>query len=111
MSMSQVEIQQCMQDCLNCNAACTRTAEACKRAGGEHGKDEHIYMLMDCAEMCLTAAHFMQHDSPLYGYACQAALQVTTHCAGECELAGDTACANACRSCADSLQQVVRLID
>ncbi len=110
MSMSQVEMQQCIQDCLNCHAACIRTAEACKRASGEHGKDEHVYMLLDCAEICLTAAHFMEHNSPLYGYACQAALQVATHCADECELMGDTDCVNACRNSIDSLQQVVRLI-
>ncbi len=110
MSMSQVEIQQCIQDCLNCHATCKRTAEACKRAGGEHGKDEHVYMLLDCAEICLTAAHFMQHDSPLYGYVCQAALQVANHTAEECERSGDTDCANVCHTCVDSLQQVVRLL-
>ena len=51
MSMSQIEIQQCIQDCLNCHATCMRTAEACRQAGGEHAKNEHIYMLLDCAEM------------------------------------------------------------
>ncbi len=110
MSMSQVEMQQCIQDCLNCHATCMRTAEAYKQAGGDHASKEHIYMLLDCAEMCLTAAHFMQHNSPLYGYTCQAAMQVATHCAGECDRMGDTDCANACRICASSCEQLIKLI-
>jgi hypothetical protein len=110
MSMSQIEMQQCIQDCLNCSATCKRTAEACKRAGGEHGKAEHVYMLLDCGEICQTAAHFMQHNSPLYGYVCQAALQVANHCGEECDRVGDTDCANACRTAVESLQQVVRLL-
>lgn len=109
-SMGEVEIQQCIQDCLNCHAVCKQTAEACKQAGGEHGKSEHIYMLLDCAEMCLTAAHFMQHNSPLYGYICQAAAQVANHCAGECEQMGDNDCANACRNAAWSCEQLTKLV-
>ena len=58
--LSQVEMQQCIQDCLDCHAVCMQTAEACRQAGGEHAHDEHVYMLLDCADMCLTAAHFMQ---------------------------------------------------
>ena len=109
-SMGQVEIQQCIQDCLNCHAVCVRTADACRQAGGDHAKDEHIYVLLDCADMCLTAAHFMQHNSPLYGYACQAAMQVANHCAGECEQMGDDDCANACRNAASSCEQLTKMV-
>jgi hypothetical protein len=110
MSMSQQEIKQCIQDCLNCSATCKRTAEEYKRAGGEHGKGAYVYMLLDCGEICQTAAHFMQHDDPLYGYVCQAALQVVNHSGEECERMGDTDCANACRIAVESLEQVVRLL-
>ncbi len=110
MSLSQVEMQQCIQDCLNCHAVCMQTAEADKQKGGKHAKKEYIYLLLDCAEMCLTSAHFMQHDSPLFGYTCQAALQVATHCAGECDSMGDTDCANASRICASSCEQLIKLI-
>ncbi|MFL5629600.1 MAG: four-helix bundle copper-binding protein, partial [Ktedonobacteraceae bacterium] len=105
MSMSQVEMQQSIQDCLNCQATCTRTAEAYKQTGGEHASNEYIYLLVDCAQMCMTAARFMQHNSPLFGYPCQATVQVATHCAGECDRMGDTDCANACRICASSCEQ------
>ena len=108
--LSQVEMQQCIQDCLDCHAVCMQTAEACRQAGGEHAHDEHVYMLLDCADMCLTAAHFMQHNSPLYGYTCQACMQVCNHCAGECERMGDNDCANACRTCAQSCEQLTKLV-
>ena len=108
--MVQVEIQQCIQDCLECHAVCKRTADACRKAGGEHGTDEHVNMLLDCAEICLTAVHFMQHNSPLYGYVCQATAQVTNHCAGECERMGDVDCANACRNASWSCEQLTKLL-
>ncbi|HEU0002773.1 MAG TPA: four-helix bundle copper-binding protein [Ktedonobacteraceae bacterium] len=109
-SRGQVEMQQCIQDCLNCNAVCTQTAQKCQQAGGDHARPEHIQMLHDCAEMCLTAAHFMQHNSPLVGYVCQAAAQVTNHCSNECEQMGDTDCANACRNASWSCDQMTKML-
>jgi len=108
--MGQIEIEQCVQDCLNCNTICLQTAKNCQKAGGDHAKPEHISMLLDCAEMCLTAAHFMQHNSPMHGYVCQTCAQVCNHCAGECEQMGDTDCANACRNCAWSCEQIAKMI-
>jgi hypothetical protein len=109
-SMADVEIQQCIQDCLDCHAVCIRTADACRQAGGQHGANEHVYMLLDCADICLTAAHFMQHNSPLYGFVCQVTAQVTNHCAGECERMGDDDCANACRNASWSCDQLSKLV-
>ena len=109
-SMGQVEIEQCIQDCLNCHTVCIDTAQKCRQAGGDHGSKEHVQMMLDCAEMCLTAAHFMQHNSPLYGYVCQAAAQVSNHCANECEQMGDSDCANACRTASWSCDQMTKMI-
>jgi hypothetical protein len=108
--MSQVEIQQCIQDCLSCSDVCLQTAINCQKAGGDHAKPEHISMLQDCAEMCMTTAHFLQHNSPLSGSICQACAEVCNHCAGECEQMGDTDCANACRNTAWSCEQLAKLI-
>ncbi len=105
--MSQVEMQQCIQDCLACHDVCLQTAKNYQQVGGHH---QYILMLQDCAEMCLTTAHFMQHNSPLYGYLCQACAQVSNHCAGECDEIGDTDCANACRNCAWSCEQLAKLV-
>jgi hypothetical protein len=107
-SMEQVEMQECIQNCLKCHRVCTETANKHKRAGNEHA--QHVTMLLDCAEMCLTTAHFMQHDSPLFGHVCRVSALVSTHCAGECDLMGDTDCANACRNCAWSCEQMAKIV-
>lgn len=104
--MVRVEMQQCIQNCLDCHDVCLQTASNCQKAGGDHAKPEHIFMLQDCAEMCLTNAHFMQHNSPLYNYMCQVCAQVCNHYAGEFEQIGDTDTANACRNCAWSCEQL-----
>jgi hypothetical protein len=108
--MGQVEMQQCIQDCLDCHAVCMKTADACRQAGGEHGTREHVYLLLDCAEICLTAAHFMQHDSPLCGYIWEATARVTDHTSNECARMGDDECANACRTASWSCDQMAKLI-
>ena len=108
--MSQVEMQQCIQDCLNCHRVCLDTAEKYRQAAKEQSRQAYIYMLLDCADICLTAAHFMQHNSPLSGYTCDACAHVCAHCEGECQQAGDTDCANACQTCAQSCGQMTKLV-
>src|SRR5579884_4075186 len=93
-SMGQVELQQCIQDCLTCYDVCMQIAANDQHASGDHAKLEHISILQDCAELCQTAAHFMQHNSPLYCYVTQACAQVATRCAAESEQMGDSDAAN-----------------
>ncbi len=104
--LRQVEMQQCAQDCLNCHAACTQAAEKYRQSGDQ----SHAYMLLDCGDMCLTTAHFLEHNSLLYGYVCQACAQVANHCANMCEQMGDADSANACRNCAESCQNLTKLV-
>jgi hypothetical protein len=54
--------------------------------------------------------YFLQHDSPLFGYVTSACAQVTQHCGQECQLMGDTDCANACQNASWSLEQLSKLI-
>jgi hypothetical protein len=105
-SMGQVEMQQTIQDCLDCHRVLIDTANHYKQPGNE----QHRTMLLDCAEMCLTTAHFMQHNSPLHGYMCQVCAQVCNHCAGESDRMGDTDAANACRNCAWSCEQMAKTV-
>src|SRR6266849_381298 len=79
--MVQVEMQQCIQDCLDCNTACLLTASNYQLAGGGQANPDYIFMLQDCAELCMTTAHFMQHDSPLHGFICQTCALVCNHAA------------------------------
>jgi hypothetical protein len=108
--MGQVEFQQAIQDCSTCHDVCMQTAANDRHASGDHAKPEHIALLQDCAALCQTAAHFMQHNSPLYGYVTQACAQVATHCADESDQMGDTDAANACRNAAWACDQVTKMV-
>jgi hypothetical protein len=101
------QMQDCINDCLNCHTVCFDKASQVLQKGGQNA--DHVRTLQDCAEICLTAAHFMLRNSPLYGYICQACAQVCTHCADMCFQMGETDCANACRACANSCQQIVKM--
>jgi hypothetical protein len=105
-----VEFQQCVQDLQTCHDVCLQTVDNCIQAGGDHAKPQHIWMLQDCAELCHTTMYFLQHDSPLFGYVTSACAQVTQHCGQECQLMGDTDCANACQNASWSLEQLSKLI-
>ena len=104
--LNQVEMQECAQDCLNCHAACMQAAEKYRQGGDQ----SQVYMLLDCADICLTTAHFLEHNSPLSGYVCQACSQVANHCANMCEQMGESDCANACRNCAESCENLTKLV-
>ena len=106
-AMLQQQIQDCIQDCLNCHQVCRDQAHAMRQQGQN---TDHVNLLLDCAELCLTAAHFMQHNSPLAGYVTQVCAQVCTHCKETCNQAGMNDCANACDICANSCQQMTKMV-
>ncbi|HEX6483490.1 MAG TPA: hypothetical protein VF043_31980 [Ktedonobacteraceae bacterium] len=105
-----VEFQQCVQDLQTCHDVCLQTVDNSIQAGGDHAKPQYIWMLQDCAELCHVTTYFLQHDSPLFGYVTSACAQVTQHCAEECQLMGDTDCANAGQNASWSLEQLSKLI-
>jgi hypothetical protein len=108
--MAQNEMQQAIQNTLSCSATCIQAARNIQRTGGDRSRQDHIHMLEDCADMCQTAAHFMQHSSLLYGYVTRAAAHVTLHCGEECDRVGETACAYACKDTAQALDYVSKLV-
>lgn len=104
-------ILECIERCLDCHKACTETMVYCLQQGGKHAEANHIRLMLDCAEICQTAGHFMQRGSPLHGAVCGACALVCQRCAADCERlsAGDNrmaACAEMCRRCADSCQRM-----
>lgn len=106
--MSQ-DIQQCIDECLNCHRICLETVQHCLQKGGEHAKPEQIVLLLDCAEVCQTSANFMLRGSDLHQRTCAVCAEVCSRCAESCEALGGKeleACAKACRSCAESCEQM-----
>ncbi|HLI08389.1 MAG TPA: hypothetical protein VKV40_17640 [Ktedonobacteraceae bacterium] len=101
--MSQVEMDQCIQDCIACSDACLQSAST-------SSDQQHAAYLRDCSELCLAAAHFMQHQNPLYGYVVNTAAEVTQRTGEHCEQKGDTNAANACKNASWSLGQVAKMV-
>lgn len=106
--MSQ-DIQQCIDECLNCHRICLETVQHCLQQGGKHAAPEHIVLLLDCAEICQTSANFMLRGSTLHKRTCAVCAEVCSRCAESCDaIGGDQleACAEACRSCAESCERM-----
>ncbi|MDQ3813125.1 MAG: four-helix bundle copper-binding protein [Armatimonadota bacterium] len=104
--MSQ-EIQQCLQNCLDCHRLCLETAMHCLPGSGllrgEQAEAGHIRLLLDCAEICQTSANFLLRGSDLHTLTCAVCAEICDLCAVECERVEDAAmqaCAETCRRCA-----------
>jgi hypothetical protein len=96
-----------------CHDICLQTLSHCLDRGGEHSKPEHIILLLDCAEICQTAANFMLRDSELHARVCAVCAEVCDRCAQDCErlAAGDDMmkrCADTCRHCAEACREMSR---
>lgn len=61
------EMEQCIQNCLNCHHVCYETAlNHCLETGGKHTEPQHFRLMMNCAEICQTSANFMLSGSELH---------------------------------------------
>lgn len=102
------KIQSCIDDCLACYQACTATAMGhCLEVGGKHTEPKHFQLMMACAEICRTAAHFMLIGSQHHKHVCAECAEICRECADDCERVGDMqACVDACRRCAESCRQM-----
>jgi hypothetical protein len=98
------EMQKCVDLCLDCYKTCLGMAmNHCLETGGEHVAPPHFRLMMACAEMCRTSAHFMLISSPHHKHTCRECAEICTECAKDCErLDGMQDCVAACRACAKS---------
>lgn len=105
------EMRECIQNCIECHAACVETATHCLMMGGEHAGAEHQRVLADCADICVVSADFMLRLSPEHVRTCEVCAEVCRLCAEDCErLAhGDDTmrhCAEICRRCAHTCERM-----
>lgn len=107
--MTSQEMEECITGCLACHAICLQTVEHCLEAGGAHAAQEHIRLLLDCAELCESSAHFMIRQSPFEGRICALCAEACRACEEACRRMGDAAdlrCAESCRQCAEMVPKV-----
>jgi len=107
------ERQQCVDLCMECHKICIRTSAHCLLLGGAHADPSHQRTLLDCAEMCQTAANMLLRESPLHVRTCAACADFCLRCAQSCEGVGPEdeqmkACARLCRRCAAACKRMAR---
>ena len=105
------EMAKCIQLCRDCHAMCTQTIAHCLKLGGRHAAPDHIRLMVDCAQMCATAADYMLRESPFHNRICRLCSELCTQCGKDCEqVAGDDQmvkqCIEMCRKCADSCERM-----
>lgn len=102
------EMKQCIERCLECYRVCREMAmNHCLETGGEHVAPEHFRLMINCADICQTAADFMLSSSELHARICAACAEVCDACAQSCqELDGMERCVQACRQCAESCRRM-----
>jgi hypothetical protein len=103
-------MQECIKNCLDCHAVCLETISHCLAKGGDHTAPEHIRILQDCAQICITNADFMLRRSPLHQMTCRICSGICEMSAEDCtRLADDEAmvlCIEMCRRCAASCAEM-----
>ncbi|MGY3513988.1 hypothetical protein ACVIQY_006963 [Bradyrhizobium sp. USDA 3051] len=98
------DMTRCIALCMSCYQTCLGTAmNHCLETGGKHVEPKHFRLMMACAEMCRTAAHFMLINTPHHRHTCGECAEICSECAEDCErVGGMDECVAMCRSCAQS---------
>lgn len=106
--MMSPQVQKCIDDCLACYQACLSTAMGhCLEVGGAHVEKDHMTLMMACAEICRTAAHFMLIGSDHHPHICVECAEICDQCARDCKrLSGMELCVAACERCAASCREM-----
>ena len=107
-------MQNCLSNCRECHQICSLLIEHCLNLGGKHAEPDHIKMLMDCAQICQTAADFMIRNSDFHAGICDECAIICDACADDCEAldpedAMMKACIEVCRVCATSCEQMTTI--
>ena len=107
------EVEQCIDDCLDCHGICLESVDYCLKMGGRHAEHSHIRLLLDCSELCQTCTDFMLRGSDFSARICELNAEVCDLCAESCDQFSDDenmkACADVCRRTAESCRQMARV--
>lgn len=103
-----MESASCIDVCFECHRTCLAEAMThCLASGGDHVAPSHFRLMLDCADICLTAAHFLMRESPVHPEVCAACAETCERCAASCDgLEGMEGCAAMCRRCASHCREM-----
>jgi hypothetical protein len=106
-------LQDCIEECINCHAVCTLTAQHCLVKGGQHADVALVGVLLDCAELCQVSTNFMLRGSPFHTLTCEACAELCRACEEACRQMSDDEqlehCAEVCAACAESCTRMAAM--
>ncbi len=102
------DLQRCIAICNECHDTCLSEATRhCLEAGGRHVEPAHMRLMIACAEMCRTSAHFMLTGTDLHRRTCAVCAEVCEACADSCAEVGEMdRCVEVCRRCAEHCRKM-----
>lgn len=103
----------CIKQCQECSDVCQNTLyNHCLPMGGEHTEAQHVKLMIDCIQVCMSAADFMNRKSPHHDAICAVCADICQECAESCDRIGGKEmehCAEVCRSCAQSCREMSKM--
>jgi hypothetical protein len=107
-----MDMQDCIEHCIECHRICTEAAAYCLDEGGVLAQPSLVRSLLDCAQICQTSADFMLRLSDHHAVTCRACAEICEICAKSCEEHKDdeemVECAELCRDCARACREMAR---
>ena len=102
------EMRACVEACLACYTTCLSSFSGhCLEEGGAHVEPRHARLMMACAEICRTSAHFMLLGTPHHKHTCRECAEICAECSEDCKRIGDMdECVAACEACANSCREM-----
>jgi len=104
------QLQSCIDHCTECREVCLEAVAHSLERGGRLAERDHLILLLNCAQICQTAADFMITGSHLHIHTCRA-------CAVVCRAVEETShpfeadsvikrCIDLCRLSAESCEEM-----
>lgn len=109
------DLQQCILSCTTCFQVCELTLSLVRcREPDTYLQSEHSKALTDCAQICSTAASFMQRESHMHEIILKACADICRSTADICKLVSDSdgimqSCAKVCYQCADNCEKTASI--
>jgi len=105
-----IAMRDCAELCRQCADACLELVGTCVAPGGSSTDSHHLNLLLDCVDVCGSAAASLRRGSPHHGMLCSACATVALLCAAECQKRGGdermVRCAQICARCAEKCQRM-----
>lgn len=108
-----MQYQSCIDACNKCAQLCNECFRMCLVEPDVKAREHCIVDLVECAEICMTAASAMTRRSYHVDRICNLCATICEECASECGKFNDEhtrACADACRQCADECRKMDNMV-